>query len=275
MVNYVIKETSMKTFKRITIFILCSYLIIGLIWISKDVIIHYTNTSALPILGYHGVINDDDKKMYFKNYTYYMAESKFEEQMAYLAKHDYHTLTMEEVEAYYHGNYTLPKKAVALTFDDGLLNFKTVVTPILKKYNLQATCFVIGSKTTTKNNHNPAKHQYLRDSDLVNDENVAYYSHSYNLHHKNKNTKKITTLSTKEINDDFNLNKDIVSNKYFAFPYGQSCNNALDVLKKQNVALAFGYNQNRNMKPSDNKYLLPRYLMFSEMPLDYFKWIIQ
>lgn len=265
----------MKTIKRIFIFILCAYLVIGLIWIGKDVVIHYLNIDNLPVLGYHGVVEDHDKQTYFNNYTYYLAESKFEAQMAYLAKNNYHTLTMSEVEAYYQGNYKLPKKAVVLTFDDGLLNFKTIVKPILKKYNLKATCFVIGHKTELKNNNQPNKHQYLRKSDLVNDNYVEYYSHSYDLHHKNKATKLIETLSTKQINDDFILNKDIVSDKYFAFPYGTTSKNAEIILKQHNISLAFGYNQNRNMKPSDNQYLLPRYLMFSEMPLTYFKWIVQ
>ena len=162
-----------------------------------------------------------------------------------------------------------------MTFDDGLLNFKTVVKPILEKYNLKATCFVIGYKTTIKNNNDPAKHQYLRKSDLINDEYVEFYSHSYNLHHKNKCTKKINTLSLEQIDEDFNLNKNIVSDKYFAFPYGATCQNIITVLKKHNVALAFGYNQNRNMTTNDDQYLLPRYLMFSAMPMFYFKWIIQ
>ena len=265
----------MKTIKRMFIFILCSYLIIGLIWIGKDITVHYLNIDGLPILGYHGVVDDDTKNTYFSNYIYYMEKSDFEAQMAYLAKNNYHTLTMEEVEAYYHGNYKLPKKAVALTFDDGLLNFKTVVKPILEKYNLKATCFVIGYKTTIKNNNDPAKHQYLRKSDLINDEYVEFYSHSYNLHHKNKCTKKINTLSLEQIDEDFNLNKNIVSDKYFAFPYGATCQNIITVLKKHNVALAFGYNQNRNMTTNDDQYLLPRYLMFSAMPMFYFKWIIQ
>lgn len=265
----------MKTIKRMFIFILCSYLIIGLIWIGKDITVHYLNIDGLPILGYHGVVDDDTKNTYFSNYIYYMAKSDFEAQMAYLAKNNYHTLTMEEVEAYYHGNYKLPKKAVALTFDDGLLNFKTVVKPILEKYNLKATCFVIGYKTTIKNNNDPAKHQYLRKSDLINDEYVEFYSHSYNLHHKNKCTKKISTLSLEQIDEDFNLNKNIVSDKYFAFPYGATCQNIITVLKKHNVALAFGYNQNRNMTTNDDQYLLPRYLMFSAMPMFYFKLIIQ
>lgn len=265
----------MKTIKKILIFTLCAYLIIGLIWIGKDVAVHYFNVDGLPILGYHGVVDDEIKKSYFSNYTYYMAKSDFEEQIAYLAENNYQTLTMAQIEAYYHGNFELPKKAVALTFDDGLENFKTVVKPLLEKYNLKATCFVIGYKTTIKNSNDLSKHQYLRKDDLVNDEHVEFYSHSYNLHHKNKHTKKITTLSIEEITNDFNLNKDIVSSKYFAFPYGKSCDNAITALRKENVALAFGYNQNRNMTPNDDQYLLPRYLMFSNMPIFYFKWIIE
>lgn len=267
----------MKNIKKMIISILSFYLILGLIWISKDVIIHYQRVDALPVLGYHGVIDDKDKEKYFTNYPYTMSKSEFEKQMAYLAKHKYHTLTMDEINDYYINHTPLPKNSVALTFDDGLLNFNTIIKPILKKYNLKATCFVIGYKTTIKNNNNPYKQQYLRQSDLVNDEYVEYYSHSYNLHHNTKypNTKLIETLSTKQIIDDFNKNKNIVSSKYFAFPYGRTCDNAYEALIKENVELAFGYNQNRNMTYNDNQYLLPRYLMFSKMPMAYFKWIVE
>ena len=67
----------MKTIKRMFIFILCSYLIIGLIWIGKDITVHYLNIDGLPILGYHGVVDDDTKNTYFSNYIYYMAKSDF------------------------------------------------------------------------------------------------------------------------------------------------------------------------------------------------------
>lgn len=265
----------MNYLKKMFIFIICSYLIIGIIWISKDIMIHYINIDGLPILGYHNIVEDDIKKNYFNNNIYYMSKTKFEEQIKYLAENKYHTLTMQEIEAYYNDNYILPKKSVALTFDDGYLNFKTIVKPILEKYDFQATCFVIGSKTIQKNSNDNTKPQYLQKKDLANDEHVQYFSHSYNLHHKNKSTKKITTLNEQQINEDFILNKNIVSDKYFAFPYGQSNKNATNVLKKQNVSLAFGYNQNRNMTPNDNQYLLPRYLMFSNMPMFYFKWIVE
>ena len=266
----------MKSIKKMFLFILSFYLILGLLWLGRDIIIHYQNVDGLPILGYHGVVSDEDKAKYYPDYPYCLSLSEFEAQMQYLAKHNYHTLTMDEINDYYRRHTPLPKNCVALTFDDGLLNFKTIVKPVLEKYNFQATSFVIGYKTTISNKSDPGTHQYLKKSDLVNDEYVEYYSHSYNLHHKTKyyDTKLIETLSTAEILADFNQNKDIVSSKYFAFPYGRTCPNAQEALIKANVSLAFGYNQNRTMTYHDDQYLLPRYLIFSKMPMFYFKWIV-
>ena len=42
----------MKTIKRMFIFILCGYLIIGLIWIGKDIITHYLNIFTHSALWY-------------------------------------------------------------------------------------------------------------------------------------------------------------------------------------------------------------------------------
>ena len=77
------------------------------------------------------------------------------------------------------------------------------------------------------------------------------------------------------IKKDFEKNKGLVSTDYFAFPYGVSCQNAQDYLKSSSVKLAFSYNQNRHMTCNDKQYLLPRYLMFSNMPFPLFKWWIE
>lgn len=259
----------MKTIKKVICFLLCAYLAIGLIWAAKIAIIHYLNVDGLPVLGYHDIVSDEDKEKNYKHDIYHMSISEFEKQMQYLYENNYHTLTMQEIEAYYNGSYQPPKKAVALTFDDGYKSFNTIVKKVLQKYNFQATCFVIGYKTTIDNP------KYLKKEDLINDENVQYYSHSYNFHHCQKALKMIETLSKEQINNDFNQNKNIVSSKYFAFPYGVASEESFSVLKQQNVSLAFGYNQNRNMTRKDNQYLLPRYSMFANMPFIYFKWICQ
>lgn len=230
---------------------------------------------GLPILGYHEVVSDQDKEMYYKNNIYVMAVSDFEEQMKYLSENHFDTLTMDEINDYYEGKKELKKKSVAITFDDGMKSFNTMVKPILEKYKLRATCFVIAHKTELKNTQEKGKYAYLRKNDLVNDETVEYYSHSYDLHHKAGMFKKQMEVESYEyILDDFRKAEKIVSTKYFAFPYGRSSDNAEKVLKKENTTLAFGYAQNRNMIRDDNKYLLPRYLMYDFLPLTIFKWIV-
>lgn len=82
-------------------------------------------------------------------------------------------------------------------------------------------------------------------------------------------------MTIDEIKKDFEKNKDLVSTDYFAFPYGVSCQNAQDYLKSSSVKLAFSYNQNRHMTRHDKQYLLPRYLMFSNMPFFLFKWWVE
>lgn len=154
-------------------------------------------------------------------------------------------------------------------------SFEAMVKPILKKYEINATCFVIGKKTKLKNTDEPGKYTYLRKSDLKNDNYVEYYSHTYNLHHKAGLLEKQMEVESEDfINEDFQKNETIVSDEYFAFPFGRSSENARKVLHKRNVKLAFGYGQNRNMLKQDDPYLLPRYIMYDFLPLFAFKWIV-
>lgn len=267
----------MKNIKKIVLFLLCFYLVLGVIWLGKIYVVHLANLDGLPVLGYHSVVSDEEKEKYHKNNVYVMSISDFDEQMKYLYDYGYKTLTMDDINEYYLGNTNLVGNCVALTFDDGFKNFNTVVKPILQKYNFKATAFVIGHKTKIKDSKDPSKLTYLKQTDLINDQYVEYYSHSYDLHHKSSvpYRKLIETAPLSQIQEDFIKNKKIVSDRYFAFPYGISSDNATTALKDNHVTLAFGYNQNRNMDRSDTQYLLPRYLMFDKMPMWYFKWITE
>lgn len=267
----------MKNIKKIILFLLCFYLLLGIVWIGKIYVSHLLNIAGLPVLGYHSVVSDEDKEKYHENNVYVMSASDFDEQMQYLYTNQYQTLTMEQINDFYLGNSKIKEKAVALTFDDGFKNFNTIVKPILEKYNFHATAFVIGKKTTIKDSNDPSKLSYLKQEDLINDQYVHYYSHSYNLHRKSTIPyhKLIETAPLEYILEDFRKNKALVNDSYFAFPYGISSKNAKIALKENNVTLAFSYNQNRNMDSKDPQYLLPRYLMFDTMPMWYFTWITE
>lgn len=256
---------------------MCAVILSVLLVIVTSLTIRYVMyKDGLPILGYHHVVEDEIKEKYFKHNVYVMSVSDFEQQMRYLSDHQYHTLTMDEVYAYYQNTLTIPSKSVVLTFDDGIESFHTIVKPILEKYDLHATSFVIGRKIELNNSDNPSKYTYLRKEYLQNDEHVEYYSHTYNLHHKAGMLKKQMEVETYDfIKEDFIKNESIVEDTYFAFPYGKTSENAKQVLKERNVRLAFGYGQNRNMIKSDDAYLLPRYIMYDFMPMWLFEWIVK
>ncbi|MBC7293304.1 MAG: polysaccharide deacetylase family protein, partial [Thermoleophilia bacterium] len=68
---------------------------------------------------------------------------EFESQMRYLAENGYHAVTLADLAEAFSGGRPLPGKPVVLTFDDGGLDNYSVAFPILKKYGLTATFFVI------------------------------------------------------------------------------------------------------------------------------------
>ena len=69
--------------------------------------------------------------------------AKFEEQLNFLSKNNYQTLTADELYDCIKGKYRVPERSILLTFDDGWKNVYTYAYPLLKKYNMKAVCFLI------------------------------------------------------------------------------------------------------------------------------------
>lgn len=65
----------------------------------------------------------------------------FKEQIKFL-KNNFNIIRMEDVIAYYTGNYVLPENAVLLTFDDGYSDNYLNVFPILQEEKLQGSFFI-------------------------------------------------------------------------------------------------------------------------------------
>lgn len=76
-------------------------------------------------------------------FTFHTAEPDgFEAQCRHLAENGYRALSADEFAAALAGARP-PSPSVLLTFDDGLASVWTVAWPLLRKYGLQATCFLI------------------------------------------------------------------------------------------------------------------------------------
>lgn len=89
-------------------------------------------TKKVPILMYHDLEGDS------------LSAARFEEQMAALAGAGYTAVGFDDLRAYVTQGEELPDQSVVITFDDGYLSNMTYGLPILEKYGLRATIFVIG-----------------------------------------------------------------------------------------------------------------------------------
>ena len=91
---------------------------------------------GVPILLYHQV-NDIDKN------SMTLTVEQFDAQIKYLIDEGYTIITPTELLDAWDGKGTLPNKPAVITIDDGHIEIYKNVFPILQKYNVKATIFVI------------------------------------------------------------------------------------------------------------------------------------
>jgi peptidoglycan/xylan/chitin deacetylase (PgdA/CDA1 family) len=91
---------------------------------------------SIPILTYHHVNT-------LTNDMVTVRADHFEAQMAFLQRQGYQTLFIHELISHLRGGFPAPTRAVALTFDDGYRDNYRFAFPILKKFGLKATIFVV------------------------------------------------------------------------------------------------------------------------------------
>ena len=75
----------------------------------------------------------------------------FEAQLKYLAENGYATISLYELHAYLNSGRPLPPKPVVLTFDDGYMDNYTEAFPLLKKYKMTGTFFVVSEFASSSN----------------------------------------------------------------------------------------------------------------------------
>jgi len=215
-----------------------------------------TKTNGLPVLMYHFFY---DKNVSTGADNNWMEISDFEEQMKYLSENNFYFPSWQEVEDYIDGKISLPSKSVVITVDDGDPSFFNLAVPIIKKYNIKATSFVI----TSWYGWNAVKYK---------SNNIILQSHSHNMHKSSTNGKGVLLSSTREqILTDINAsNQSIGKSTVFCYPLGHYNEIVQTVLKEAGIRLAFTTQGGRVYKGS-NKMQLPRVRMSKGISLSSFK----
>lgn len=167
----------------------------------------------VPILLYHYIEDvtdlNDTLRRSMATRPYF-----FEIQMRYLATHGYSTISLSDLKSALEGDTNLPAKPIILTFDDGFRDYYYNAFPILKKYNLHATLYLIANHLGRSGNLTAEMVREMIDSGVF-----ELGSHTLNhvwLSRVGLNEAKREVFESKKVLSDI-FNYDV---KHFAYPGG-------------------------------------------------------
>lgn len=184
-----------------------------------------TSNIHVPILVYHYVEFVKDPKDSTRR-SLDIIPPIFEMQLKTLKEAGYNFITVSELGQYLDGKKQLPQRPVILTFDDGYQDFYTDVFPLLKKYNVVATQYVISGVLDTPNYMTTEQVREVAQSGLV---EIG----AHTVHHKNLPSLSLEEArveiekSREELEKIFEMN--IVS---FAYPYGGFNDKLAELVKR-------------------------------------------
>jgi peptidoglycan/xylan/chitin deacetylase (PgdA/CDA1 family) len=137
-------------------------------------------TKRVPILMYHDLAEKSSGQMV-------VSAGLFEEQVKALSDAGYTGVTIQQMIDYVEKGVELPEKPVLITFDDGYLSNYNLAYPILKKYNMKATIFVIGVSVGKDKYKDTGKSitphfSYAQAREMMDSGLVDIQSHTYDMH---------------------------------------------------------------------------------------------
>jgi len=140
------------------------------------------NSSRIPILMYHHFADEDD------NPGTTISAEMFESQIKALYDNGYTAITFEQLCGYVFDGAPLPQRPVVITIDDGYTSVYELAYPILKKYDMKATVFIIGvmhGETIYKDTGYPIYPPHFGDAEaleMIESGVISIQSHSFDMH---------------------------------------------------------------------------------------------
>lgn len=216
---------------------------------------------GIAVLNYHFFYDGNKESC---NETICLDISNFRKQLDYLKNNGYKTLTMQEFNDWMDRKISLPQKSVLLTVDDGAMGTSKIngnkLIPILEEYQMHATLFLITGWWDVANYQS----EYLE-----------VYSHGDELHHNNfcRNGScgfKGLYLSKEELVQDLNISiQKLGKSLAFCYPFYAKNNTMAEALQETGFELAF-IGGNKKATQSNNKYSIPRYVVYKNTSLNSF-----
>lgn len=232
--------------------------------------IHYRD--EVVTLMYHNVQKNPD------NVTF-ISPNQLEEQIQALLHNNYHFISMDQYMNFMLHGGSVPPNAVLMTFDDGYESFYTEVYPIMQKYHIPATNFVIVSTIDNRKSVGRAKLTWEQMREMKRN-GMSFFSHTYNSHvytvvneqgslrpmlskpaylqklHRKETRAEFTAKVKKDLKRAEERLKQMLGNTYsvVAFPYGAYNKDVLEVCKQLGIHVTFTVKPGINQRTTTNGF---------------------
>lgn len=187
----------------------------------------------IPILLYHNFVStvpetDPD------NFNYINTPESFEENIKVILENGYTVISMKELNDANNFKSELPSKPILITFDDGYYSNYEYIYPILKKYNIKASIFIVTDNIGKEINGI----KYLGWTECLEMQEsglVEIFSHS--KRHIFYNNVPVTEIRNDVIESYKTIGEKLGSKslKVFAYPYGAYTKETVKALKNNGI----------------------------------------
>jgi peptidoglycan/xylan/chitin deacetylase (PgdA/CDA1 family) len=233
------------------------------------------NAKEVPVLLYHHLLKEEENN--FEPNGSIVSVESFQEQMDFLYKNGYNTITLKQLGDYMLGKTNLPEKSVLITFDDGYKSNYIYAYPIMKKYSFRGVIFLITGRDYSKaESFNPKKFQYLSQDEIDSSRDVfEYASHTHSMHEADEvKGAHLTWKTEEEIVNDLTQSKNFLNTEYLAYPFGRYTSDTLRILEQLGFKMAFTI-KSGSVKPGDNMLELNRNIIYPNTTIKQFKKIVK
>ena len=173
------------------------------------------------ILMYHII----DNPLASQEKKYCCTPANFEKQMRFLRTSKYVPVNLGQFVDALNGECSCPENSVVVTFDDGFDNMIDKALPVLQKYEIPATVFVLSDRINDINDwmhvRGFPRRRLLSKSQLLELKDVGVCIGSHTRTHE-----RLTVISKDRIDDEIGSSKKILEDilgsevTLFAYPYG-------------------------------------------------------
>lgn len=204
----------------------------------------------IPIIMYHYVEYVQDKGDTIRQ-SLNIQPHNFEKQLQTFKDGNYQTFFVKDIPDILHNQIEVSSRSAIITFDDGYEDFYTNVFPLLKKYYIRATLYVVNNFVGRKGFVTKKQLKEMIDSDLV-----EVGSHTLNHFYLKGADKALAKMeiekSKKDLEDMLGIQV-----KTFAYPFGAFDEQSLALVKQASFSAAVSVIPGVN-QTTDNLFFLNR-----------------